>query len=79
MANIRDHTHDRAIGFHRKQRETAGMHSKLDDIEGVGPKRKARLLKEFGSVREISRQTPETLAEIAGISLSLARKILEAL
>ena len=79
MANIRDHTHDRAIGFHRKQRESAGMHCKLDDIEGIGPKRKARLMKEFGSIKEISRQTPETLAKIAGISLILAQKILDTL
>ena len=79
MANIRDHTHDRAIGFHRKQRESAGMHSKLDDIEGIGPKRKSRLLKEFGSIAQIKKQNPETISKIAGISLNLAKKILDEL
>ena len=77
MAHIRDETHRRAIGFHRKQREAAGMHSRLDDIEGIGPKRKAALLKEFGSLKEIARQTPERLSEASGISIQLARKLLE--
>ncbi len=79
MAHIRDETHARAIGFHRKQRQAAAMHSKLDDIEGIGPKRKARLLKEFGSIKEISKQTPETIAQTAGISLTHAQKILDEL
>ena len=79
MANIRDETHKRAIGFHRKQRENAGLRSKLDDIDGIGPKRKSKLLNEFGSVREIARQTPEKLAQVAGISLALAQKILDEL
>ncbi len=77
MAHIRDETHRRAIGFHRKQREAAGMHSKLDDIEGIGPKRKAALLHEFGSVKEISKQSPETLAQRSGIPIALARKIID--
>ena len=79
MAHIRDETHRRAIGFHRKQRNADTMHSKLDDIEGIGPKRKAQLLKTFGSIREIARQTPHALAELSGIPLSLAIKILDEL
>lgn len=79
MANIRDETHKRAIGFHRKQRESAGMHSRLDDIEGIGPKRKSKLLREFGSLKEISKQSPERLAEVAGMSLELAKKLLDAI
>ncbi len=79
MAHIRDETHRRAIGFHRKQREAAGLHSKLDDIEGIGPKRKALLLKEFGSVKKIAEQSPETIADKCHLSISLAQKILEQL
>ena len=79
MANIRDETHKRAIGFHRKQRESAGLHSRLDDIEGIGPKRKSKLLREFGSIKEISKQSPERLAEVAGMSLELAKKLLDAI
>ena len=77
MAHIRDETHRRAIGFHRKQRENAGMHSRLDDIEGIGPKRKAKLMREFGSLKGIAAQTVETIAKTAGISLEHAQKLLD--
>ncbi len=77
MAHIRDETHHRAIGFHRRLRESTTMHHRLEDIEGIGPKRKARLLREFGSTRNISKQTPETIAQVAGISLSLAQRVLD--
>lgn len=79
MANIRDETHARAIGFHRKLRHKDGLHSRLDDVEGIGAKRKQKLLKEFGSVREILRQTPETIARRTAISVELARRLLDAL
>jgi excinuclease ABC subunit C len=77
MAHIRDETHRRAIGFHRKQRESEGLRSRLDDVEGIGPKRKAKLMKAFGSIKEIAKQTPETLAQVAGMSLATAQKLLE--
>ncbi len=79
MANIRDETHKRAIGFHRKTRESETMKSRLDSIDGVGPKRRAALLKAFGSPANIARQSPENLARTAGIPLSIAQKIVEAL
>lgn len=79
MANIRDETHKRAIGFHRRTRESETMKSRLDAIEGIGPKRRAKLLQAFGSVANIARQTPENLSNTAGIPLSLAQKIIEEL
>lgn len=79
MAHIRDETHARAIGFHRKQRQKAGLQSKLDDIEGIGPKRKQKLLHAFGSIKEILKQTPSIIAEKTGISQTLAQRILEEL
>lgn len=79
MANIRDETHKRAIGFHRRTRETETMKSRLDAIDGIGPKRRASLLKAFGSVANVARQTPEHLSETTGISLNLAQKIIEEL
>lgn len=79
MANIRDETHARAIGFHRKLRHKDGLHSRLDDVDGIGAKRKQKLLKEFGSLREIVKQTPETIAQRTGISVALAQKMLELL
>ncbi len=79
MAHIRDETHARAIGFHRKQRNKAGLRSRLDDIAGIGPKRKQKLLKEFGSIREIAKQTPEIIARQTGIGLDLAKYLLSQL
>lgn len=79
MAQIRDETHRRALGFHRKRRQVEGFKSRLDDIEGIGPKRKRRLLAAFGSLRELAKQSPETIAQAGGISLALARKIREVL
>ena len=79
MANIRDETHKRAIGFHRRTRESETMKSRLDAIEGIGPKRRAKLLQAFGSVANIARQTPENLSNTAGIPLNLAQKIIEEL
>ena len=77
MAHIRDETHHRAIGFHRRLRESTTMRNRLEDIDGIGPKRKARLLKAFGSIRNISQQSAETIAQTAGISLAHAQKLLE--
>lgn len=79
MAHIRDETHHRAIGFHRREREADATRSKLNDIAGIGPKRKSKLLRAFGSAREIAMQSPQEIANTAGISLSLAQKILDAL
>ena len=79
MAHIRDETHHRAIGYHRRLREATNMRTKLEDIEGVGPKRKAKLIQAFGSVKKIAQQTPEAIAEAANINTQLAQKILDAL
>ena len=79
MAHIRDETHARAIGFHRKQRNKAGLRSRLDDIDGIGPKRKQKLLKEFGSIREIAKHPPETIARQTGIGLELAQYLISQL
>ena len=79
MANIRDETHKRAIGFHRRTRESETMKSRLDAIDGIGPKRRAKLLQSFGSAANIARQSPENLAHTAGIPIKLAEKIVEEL
>ncbi|MFA5624269.1 MAG: excinuclease ABC subunit UvrC [Bradymonadales bacterium] len=79
LARIRDETHRRAIGFHRKKRDSEFMRSVLDDIPGVGAKRKSRLLKLYGSVREIAKQSIESLCKDAGLPLSVAQAVLDAL
>ncbi len=79
LQRVRDETHRRAIGHHRLVRGKEGMGSRLDSVEGVGAKRKAALLRAFGSVRGILGATDEGVAAAAGISLALAQRVRDAL
>ncbi|RJQ87946.1 MAG: excinuclease ABC subunit UvrC [Desulfobacteraceae bacterium] len=79
LQRIRDEAHRFAVGFQRKRRQGRAMHSLLDGINGIGPKRKAQLLKHFGSLARIGSASLEELTSQPGISESLARSIKEAL
>ena len=75
LRKIRDEAHRFALTYHRNLRGKATRGSILDEIPGVGPKRKKALLKHFGSVKQIRSATPEQLAEVSGINLKLAAEI----
>lgn len=75
---LRDEAHRFAITRHRKLRNKTVRESLLDEIPGIGRAKKMLLLRKFGSVREISRLSEETLAAIPGIGPALARDILRA-
>jgi excinuclease ABC subunit C len=77
IQQIRDEAHRFAISGHRRRRARARTRSALEDIEGLGPVRRRRLLQAFGGVRQVSRAGTEDLARIHGISRSLAQKIYE--
>jgi len=79
LQSVRDEAHRFALSYQKKLRDKMVRESILDEIEGVGKKRKALLLRKFGSISKIAQSTPETLAELDGISLELAKNILEAL
>lgn len=79
LQRVRDEAHRFAITFHRNLRSKHLSESILLEIDGVGKKRAAELLKRFGSVEEIKRKTAEELSEANGISSDLANKILGAL
>lgn len=75
ITNLQDEVHKTAIEYHRKVRDKEMTKSKLDEIAGVGEKKREELLKKFGSVKKIKEATVEEIAEVKGINLKLAQKI----
>jgi excinuclease ABC subunit C len=73
VQRIRDEAHRFAITYHRQVRGRTGLRSALDDVQGIGPKRKRELLRRFGSVRGIRSATLEELAAVPGMTLKQAR------
>lgn len=74
LQRIQDEVHRFAITFHRQRRQSTTFESSLDGIPGIGPKRKATLLKHFGSVKKIKAATVEQLKE-AGLPQQLAESV----
>jgi excinuclease ABC subunit C len=77
LQNIRDEAHRFAVNFHKKRREKNITKSRLDDIAGIGNKRKQILLGHFGSINAIKQATIADLTTATGISTKLAKTILE--
>lgn len=77
LTNLQDEVHRFAITYHRKLRSKAQTKSILDEIEGVGPKRKKQLMNHFKSFKRIKEASIEELAEI--VPIEVAKKIHNAL
>ncbi len=74
VGRIQEETHRCAIEFHRKQQQGHMRGSALDDIPGIGPAKKAALLKTFKSIKAIRAATEEQLAQVVGRKVALAVK-----
>jgi len=77
LQRARDEAHRFAISYHRRLRHKEGFASVLDNIPGIGPKRKKALLKKFGSIEAIKAASSEELSQTEGITLALAQKVKE--
>ena len=75
VQQIRDEAHRFAITGHRQRRGKAKKRSVLEDINGIGPKRRARLLKQFGGLQGLSRAGIEDISTVEGVSEKLAQEI----
>ncbi len=76
---IRDESHRFAIAGHRARRKKQFAHSPLDDVDGVGPKRRQALLQHFGGMQGLLQADQHEIAIVPGISLALAEVIYRAL
>ena len=79
VQRIRDEAHRFAITYHRGVRSKAGMTSALDEIPGVGPKRKKALLRKFGSLKAVREATVDEIAATPGFTRAVAEKVLAGL
>jgi excinuclease ABC subunit C len=79
LQRVRDEAHRFAITYHRAKRSKALAVSELDAVPGLGPARRATLLRHFGSVRKIAGATEAEIAEVPGIGPRLASAVLTAL
>jgi excinuclease ABC subunit C len=75
LARIRDEAHRFANEFHRRVRRKRTLRSALEDVPGVGPKRKRELLKHFGSLKKIRAASEEEIASAPGMSKAAAAAI----
>ncbi|HEX4384389.1 MAG TPA: excinuclease ABC subunit UvrC [Myxococcales bacterium] len=75
LARLRDEAHRFAITFHRKLRRERNFKSVLEEIPGVGDKRKRAMLAHFGSLKRIRAATAEEIAQVEGFNAQLAERV----
>lgn len=79
IKQVRDEAHRFAITFHRELRDKAMTVSILDEVEGIGPRRKKDIMKHFGSMRRLREASVEEIASVKGVSDDVARALYDTL
>ena len=79
LQRVRDEAHRFAITYHRARRSAAQTASELDGVPGLGPARRATLLRQFGSVRKLGAATVDEIAAVPGFGLRTAEAVHRAL
>ena len=77
LINVRDEAHRTAVGYNRQRRGKALTRSVLDDVPGIGPKRRDALLARFSSIDELKQADVATLAAIPGVGMVAAKAVVE--
>jgi excinuclease ABC subunit C len=75
IQQVRDEAHRFALAGHRGRRQKQARHSTLEDISGLGPKRRQALLRQFGGLQAIARAGVDDLLRVKGLSRNLAESI----
>jgi excinuclease ABC subunit C len=75
VQRIRDEAHRFAITYHRNVRGKKGLQSALDELPGIGPRRKRELLRTFGSLSAIKNATVDALAAVPGMTRRTAELV----
>jgi excinuclease ABC subunit C len=75
IQHIRDESHRFAITAHRQRRKKTRGRSKLEDIEGIGNKRRQSIIKHFGGIQGVAKAGVDDIAMVSGINKSLAQKV----
>ena len=75
LGRLRDEAHRFAITYYQKRHRKDALHSRLDEVRGIGPKRRQALIREFGSVDRLAKVSVDKISQVPGISRKLAEAI----
>ncbi|MBT3362465.1 MAG: excinuclease ABC subunit UvrC [Chloroflexi bacterium] len=79
LQRIRDEAHRFAVTYHRKVRAKSAVKSVLDEVQGIGPKKKKALMRHFGSVAKMRDASIEELSKVDGVTVALAQQLKESI